>query len=70
MRRKNRDQIKDLERRVKRLEEDASFLSGIILIDHVRTIGNSPLREHWKRLVASKVPETFGRVLGGLLGSP
>ena len=25
MRRKNRDQIKDLERRVKRLEEDVSF---------------------------------------------
>ena len=70
MRRKNRDQIKDLERRVKRLEEDVSFLSGIILIDHVRTIKNSPMRERWKRLFASKAPEILERVLGGLSGSP
>ena len=70
MRRKNRDQIKDLERRVKRLEEDVSFLSGIILIDHVRTIKNSPLRERWKGCLHRKHRKYLGtccEVCQGLL---
>lgn len=45
MRRKNRDQIRDLERRVKQLEEDVSVLFGIIFVNNVKTIKSSPMRE-------------------------
>lgn len=70
MLRKNRDQIRNLERRVKQLEEDVRVLFAIAFVDHVKTIKSSPVRERWTRLLASKAPEILGRVLRGVLGSP